>query len=181
MLDRARRRSAADRAGPEAPRVPVSHASSTGCWRSSISARIADVTAPSLPACSASSRSSRASSASSCAAIPISSCSSTAPSRASTQDASGVELAIERNGRTETRSGRWLIGADGARSDVRRSLGIEFEGFTWPERFLVVQHAVRFPQRHSRPGGGELRRRPAALALPPADPRPVPRDVSGRG
>lgn len=34
--------------------------------------------------------------------------------------------------------GEWLIGADGARSVVRHELDIEFEGFTWPERFLVV-------------------------------------------
>jgi 3-(3-hydroxy-phenyl)propionate hydroxylase len=61
-----------------------------------------------------------------------------------TQHSSGVEIAVERNGRSETRSGRWLIGADGARSDVRRSLGIEFEGFTWPERFLVVSTPFDF-------------------------------------
>src|SRR5712691_5882331 len=42
-----------------------------------------------------------------------------------TQHRSGVEIAIERKGRTEMRSGRWLLGADGARSDVRRALGIE--------------------------------------------------------
>jgi 3-(3-hydroxy-phenyl)propionate hydroxylase len=61
-----------------------------------------------------------------------------------TQHRSGVEIAIERNGRTEMRSGRWLIGADGARSDVRRALGIEFPGFTWPERFLVVSTPFDF-------------------------------------
>jgi 3-(3-hydroxy-phenyl)propionate hydroxylase len=60
------------------------------------------------------------------------------------QHESGVEIAIQRNGQTETRSGRWLIGADGARSDVRRSLGIEFDGFTWPERFLVVSTPFDF-------------------------------------
>jgi 3-(3-hydroxy-phenyl)propionate hydroxylase len=61
-----------------------------------------------------------------------------------TQHRSGVEIAIERKGRTEMRSGRWLIGADGARSDVRRALGIEFPGFTWPERFLVVSTPFDF-------------------------------------
>ena len=60
------------------------------------------------------------------------------------QDQSGVEVAIERNGRIETRSGRWLIGADGAGSNVRRSLGIAFDGFTWPERFLVVSTPFDF-------------------------------------
>jgi len=32
----------------------------------------------------------------------------------------------------------YVIGCDGGRSTVRKSLGIEFEGFTWPERFLVI-------------------------------------------
>ena len=32
----------------------------------------------------------------------------------------------------------YLIGADGGRSTIRKALGIEFEGYTWPERFLVV-------------------------------------------
>jgi 3-(3-hydroxy-phenyl)propionate hydroxylase len=32
----------------------------------------------------------------------------------------------------------YVIGCDGGRSAVRKSLGIEFEGFTWPERFLVI-------------------------------------------
>jgi 3-(3-hydroxy-phenyl)propionate hydroxylase len=45
-----------------------------------------------------------------------------------TQDASGVEITIERDGRTERRSGRYLVGADGASSKVRRALGVEFEG-----------------------------------------------------
>ena len=32
----------------------------------------------------------------------------------------------------------WVIGADGASSATRKSLGIDFEGITYPERFLVV-------------------------------------------
>jgi 2-polyprenyl-6-methoxyphenol hydroxylase-like FAD-dependent oxidoreductase len=66
------------------------------------------------------------------------------PVRAVTQDESSVHVAVERNGRSEAHSGRWLIGADGARSDVRRSLGIAFDGFTWPERFLVVSTPFDF-------------------------------------
>jgi len=34
--------------------------------------------------------------------------------------------------------GAYLIGADGGRSTVRKQCGIEFEGFTWPERFIVL-------------------------------------------
>ena len=39
---------------------------------------------------------------------------------------------------TESLVADYVIGADGGRSTVRKSLGIEFEGFTWPERFLVI-------------------------------------------
>jgi 3-(3-hydroxy-phenyl)propionate hydroxylase len=60
------------------------------------------------------------------------------------QDGAGVRVEIEREGRITTRAGRWLIGADGAKSDVRRALGIAFEGFTWPERFLVVSTPFDF-------------------------------------
>jgi len=57
------------------------------------------------------------------------------------QDAAGVEVTI---GRSERRAGRFLIGADGASSVVRRSLGIEFEGFTWPDRLLVISTPFDF-------------------------------------
>jgi 3-(3-hydroxy-phenyl)propionate hydroxylase len=32
----------------------------------------------------------------------------------------------------------YVIAADGGRSTVRKALDIEFEGYTWPERFLVI-------------------------------------------
>jgi len=60
------------------------------------------------------------------------------------QDDAGIAAEIERREARTPQSGRWLIGADGARSDVRRSLAIEFEGFTWPERFLVVSTPFDF-------------------------------------
>ncbi len=60
------------------------------------------------------------------------------------QDASGAAVVVEHGARTSTCSGRWLIGADGARSGVRQALGIAFEGFTWPERFLVVSTPFDF-------------------------------------
>jgi len=60
------------------------------------------------------------------------------------QDGAGIRVTIDHEGRRETRSGAWLIGADGARSEVRRALGIDFEGFTWPERFLVVSTPFDF-------------------------------------
>jgi 3-(3-hydroxy-phenyl)propionate hydroxylase len=53
----------------------------------------------------------------------------------------GVTAILADGGRVE---GRYLIGADGATSAVRESTGIAFEGFTWPERFLVVSTAFDF-------------------------------------
>jgi 3-(3-hydroxy-phenyl)propionate hydroxylase len=41
-------------------------------------------------------------------------------------------------------AGRYVIAADGARSAVRRSLGIEFEGFTYPELFLIASTDFKF-------------------------------------
>jgi len=38
----------------------------------------------------------------------------------------------------ETHDGAYLIGADGGRSAVRKACDIDFEGFTWPERFVVL-------------------------------------------
>ena len=37
-----------------------------------------------------------------------------------------------------THQGVYVIGADGARSIVRKRSGISFDGFTWPERFIVL-------------------------------------------
>lgn len=36
----------------------------------------------------------------------------------------------------------WLVGADGGRSVVRRCIDAELEGFTWPERFVVIGTSV---------------------------------------
>jgi len=40
----------------------------------------------------------------------------------------------------------WLIGCDGGRSTVRKIMGTEFEGFTWPERFVVISTHADFHQ-----------------------------------
>ena len=44
----------------------------------------------------------------------------------------------------QTFTGDYLIGADGGRSTVRKGMGIPFEGFTWPERFLVLSTPFDF-------------------------------------
>lgn len=45
---------------------------------------------------------------------------------------------VRRNGAVETLSGAFLLGADGSRSDVRRALGIAFEGEDYPDKVLRV-------------------------------------------
>jgi 3-(3-hydroxy-phenyl)propionate hydroxylase len=52
--------------------------------------------------------------------------------------ADGVNVTVEAGGREQTIKASWLIGADGGRSVVRKLCGVAFEGFTWPENFLVV-------------------------------------------
>jgi 3-(3-hydroxy-phenyl)propionate hydroxylase len=46
----------------------------------------------------------------------------------------------------DTIAASWLIGADGGRSAVRKALGVEFEGFTWPEQFVVASTPYDFAQ-----------------------------------
>jgi 3-(3-hydroxy-phenyl)propionate hydroxylase len=54
------------------------------------------------------------------------------------QHADRVDVEIAANGAAATIAASWLIGADGGRSTVRKVLDIEFEGFTWPEQFVVA-------------------------------------------
>lgn len=49
-----------------------------------------------------------------------------------------VDVTVETPGGETTHGGRYLIGADGGRSVVRKQMAIAFEGFTWKERFLVL-------------------------------------------
>jgi 3-(3-hydroxy-phenyl)propionate hydroxylase len=41
-------------------------------------------------------------------------------------------------GGVKSHAGSYLIGADGGRSIVRKQCGIAFDGFTWPEQFIVL-------------------------------------------
>lgn len=43
-----------------------------------------------------------------------------------------------------THDGLYVIGADGGRSTVRKRTGIAFDGFTWPERFIVLTTTYDF-------------------------------------
>ncbi len=64
------------------------------------------------------------------------------------QDESGVTLQVMTpEGAREMRA-RWVIGADGAGSTVRRQLGLDFDGMTWPERFVATNLYFDFEQYH---------------------------------
>ncbi len=61
------------------------------------------------------------------------------------QTADHVEVTLANaDGEREKLRGRYLIGADGGRSTVRRLCDIEFEGFTWPERFIKIGTSFDF-------------------------------------
>ncbi len=54
------------------------------------------------------------------------------------QDGDGVTAAVAVPGGTDEIRGSYLIGADGASSNVRKAAGIDFAGFTYDEKFVVA-------------------------------------------
>lgn len=54
------------------------------------------------------------------------------------QDARGVTVLAENENGAHTFRADWVVGADGARSVVRRDLGLAFAGLTWPDRFVAT-------------------------------------------
>jgi 3-(3-hydroxy-phenyl)propionate hydroxylase len=54
------------------------------------------------------------------------------------QTADAVSVDVRGADGVNTHSGAYLIGADGGRSVVRKQSDIAFDGFTWPERFIVL-------------------------------------------
>jgi 3-(3-hydroxy-phenyl)propionate hydroxylase len=62
-----------------------------------------------------------------------------------TQDADGVTAQVSNPaGQGEPVRGAYLVSCEGARSIVRKELGIEFEGFTYPDRTLNIEVAYDF-------------------------------------
>jgi 3-(3-hydroxy-phenyl)propionate hydroxylase len=66
------------------------------------------------------------------------------------QDSDGVTVHAESSLAIETYRADYLIGADGANSTVRKWMGTEFEGFTWPERFLTLSTDYPVEQQFDR-------------------------------
>jgi 3-(3-hydroxy-phenyl)propionate hydroxylase len=61
-----------------------------------------------------------------------------------TQTAHGVKATVDTPEGLEDVEGVYLVGADGHHSAVRTAMGVEFEGFTWPEVFLIVSTTYDF-------------------------------------
>lgn len=55
-----------------------------------------------------------------------------------TQDADSVSVTADTPEGKQTFKGRWVIGADGGGSVVRKAAEIAFEGFTYPEKFALI-------------------------------------------
>lgn len=65
------------------------------------------------------------------------------------QDEAGVRVQCETPLAIRTYSAQFLVGADGASSTVRKWLGVEFDGFTYPEWFLTL--STDFPLENYLP------------------------------
>jgi 2-polyprenyl-6-methoxyphenol hydroxylase-like FAD-dependent oxidoreductase len=64
-----------------------------------------------------------------------------------TQNADAVSIEVRGPDGIKRHTGAYLIGADGGRSIVRKQCGIAFDGFTWPERFIVFTTPYDFEKK----------------------------------
>lgn len=66
-----------------------------------------------------------------------------------TQNADSISAVITNEaGEKERISASFIVSAEGARSIVRRAIGVEFEGYTYPERTLTVAVCYDFDKHH---------------------------------
>jgi len=61
-----------------------------------------------------------------------------------TQNDDRVDVRIRTPNGEKTLRTEWLIGCDGGSSNTRRSQGIEFDGYTWEDRFLLIHTRYDF-------------------------------------
>lgn len=64
------------------------------------------------------------------------------------QGSDHVNVLVETPNGVEMMQARYLVGADGGRSAVRRSMCIEFEGFTYDENFIKIATNFDFQKAH---------------------------------
>ena len=62
------------------------------------------------------------------------------------QDGEGVSVAVAHAAGRQTLRGSFLVGADGASSNVRKAAAISFGGFTYDEKFLVASTDFPFEE-----------------------------------
>lgn len=97
------------------------------------------------------------------------------------QDDDGVTLHLWGGGATDTARARWVIACDGARSTVRKALGIALDDLHFEEPWLVVDAEVaapvRFPALTGVPEGADLQQL-SVMMCDPARPATI---VPGRG
>jgi 2-polyprenyl-6-methoxyphenol hydroxylase-like FAD-dependent oxidoreductase len=70
-----------------------------------------------------------------------------------TQDEHGVTAALDRTGHSRPGrllTARYLIGADGAHSSVRKGLGLDFGGDPYTQRYLLADCRVDWPLDHTQ-------------------------------
>ncbi|MBI1683640.1 bifunctional 3-(3-hydroxy-phenyl)propionate/3-hydroxycinnamic acid hydroxylase MhpA [Caulobacter hibisci] len=95
-----------------------------------------------------------------------------------TQDDAGADLVLAGG---ETLRARWVIACDGARSAVRKSLGVKLDDLDFEEPWLVVDAEVDgpivFPDIPGLPAGADLQQ----LSVMLCDPRRPATIVPGRG
>ena len=60
------------------------------------------------------------------------------------QDDTGVTAQVETPQGLRSMRARYMLGCDGGRSQVRKSMGVDFEGFTYDERFLILSTRYDF-------------------------------------
>jgi 2-polyprenyl-6-methoxyphenol hydroxylase-like FAD-dependent oxidoreductase len=69
------------------------------------------------------------------------------------QDDDGMQLTLQKGGSTEQASASWVIGADGARSTVRKLVGTKLAGSFVGERFLLgdvdAEHSLDLDSMHT--------------------------------
>jgi 3-(3-hydroxy-phenyl)propionate hydroxylase len=66
------------------------------------------------------------------------------------QTSDGVQVLVSTHDGELLLDGAFLIGADGADSLVRRAVGIPFDGFTYPERFVVASTPFPLEEKFDR-------------------------------
>jgi 3-(3-hydroxy-phenyl)propionate hydroxylase len=97
-----------------------------------------------------------------------------------TQDADGVTVAYLDRDEPRTVRARWVIACDGARSGVRKALGVELDDLDFEEPWLVVdaevEGPVAFPPLSGVPEGADLQR----LSVMMCDPSRPATVVPGR-